>query len=543
MKLAQAQLYFHTLRSLRPAQVLGRVWRAVHTVRPDLSPAPALRAARGWCEPAAREASWLSATRRRFLSVERDVTGAADWNTPDSSKLWLYNLHYFDDLAAEGAASRVTWHRGEIARWIEENPPGAGNGWEAYPLSLRLVNWIKWSLAGNPLGDAAVHSLAVQARFLRASLEHHLLGNHIFANAKALVFAGLFFEGPEADAWLEKGLTLVAREVEEQVLFDGGHFERSPMYHSLFLEDLLDLLNLEASCPGALRGRWSGQPAQWRSTARRMRRWLTLMTHPDGELALFNDCAFGVAPAPDRLHGYARRLGLGPTPLPRAGVQLLPHSGYVRLENEDALALLDVGEIGPSYLPGHAHADSLGFELSLFGERTIVDSGTSDYAASSERLRQRGTAAHNTITVDGQDSSEVWSSFRVARRAEPHELEVDESSSELVVRCGHDGYLRLPGRVVHSRRWTLGAHTLELDDRLDGAFRSAEAAFHLHPAVRPLAADRFALPGAHPLSATFVGGTPSAAPSTWHPRFGASIPNTRVAVALQGRHLQSTFRW
>lgn len=543
MNLATAQLYFHTLRSLRPAQVFGRVWRRVHTVRPDLGPAPARRELRGWRAPAAREASWLSATRRRFLGVERDVTSAADWNAPEATKLWLYNLHYFDDLCAEGAASRAEWHNAGIARWIDENPPGEGNGWEAYPLSLRVVNWIKWSLAGHPLGEVAEHSLAVQARYLRASLEHHLLGNHLFANAKALVFAGLYFEGPEAEAWLAKGLALVAREVEEQVLLDGGHFERSPLYHSLFLEDLLDLQNLAAAGHGSLRGRWSGQPAQWRSTARRMRRWLTLMTHPDGELALFNDCAFGVAPSPDELHGYARRIGLGPTPLPRTGVQLLPHSGYARLETEDALALLDVGEIGPSYLPGHAHADTLGFELSLFGERAIVDSGTSLYESSSERLRQRGTAAHNTVLVDGADSSEVWSSFRVARRAEPHGLEVDESQDELTVRCSHDGYLRLPGRVIHSRRWTLGANTLEVDDRLDGAFQSAEAAFHLHPAVRILSPGRFVLPGGQPLSATFAGGEPSTAPSTWHPRFGSSVPNTRVAVALRERQLRSTLRW
>jgi hypothetical protein len=64
----------------------------------------------------------------RFLSVEREASVAADWNRADWPKLWLYNLHYFDDLNADAAATRVAWHRAFVARWIVENPPAAGNG-------------------------------------------------------------------------------------------------------------------------------------------------------------------------------------------------------------------------------------------------------------------------------------------------------------------------------------------------------------------------------------------------------------------------------
>jgi len=82
-----------------------------------------------------------------------------------------------------------------IKKWVQENPPGEGNGWEPYPISLRIVNWVKWDLAKNCLSDEALHSLAVQARYLLKRPEFHLLGNHLFANAKALIFAGLFFYG------------------------------------------------------------------------------------------------------------------------------------------------------------------------------------------------------------------------------------------------------------------------------------------------------------------------------------------------------------
>src|SRR5690606_25718690 len=162
----------------------------------------------------------------RFLLLnELHDLGETGWDDPGIERLWRYNLHYFDDLNAEGAPDRAGWHRDLILRWIGDNPPGRGSGWEPYPLSLRMVNWIKWHLAGNELPPAALHSLAVQARWLMRRLEFHLLGNHLFANAKALVFAGCFFRGDEADAWLARGLAILRREVPEQILADGGQFE------------------------------------------------------------------------------------------------------------------------------------------------------------------------------------------------------------------------------------------------------------------------------------------------------------------------------
>ncbi len=180
--------------------------------------------------------------RFRFLNQDGGVTGPQDWNDSARDKLWLYNLHYFDDLCAEDAAGRNHWHEALIRRWIDENQPGTGNGWEPYPLSLRIVNWIRYGLNGNVLPKNATQSLAVQARYLRKTIEWHLLGNHLFANAKALLFAGAWFEGREADDWLAEGSRILLRELEEQILPDGGHFELSPMYHVIILEDVLDLL-------------------------------------------------------------------------------------------------------------------------------------------------------------------------------------------------------------------------------------------------------------------------------------------------------------
>ena len=232
----------------------------------------------------------VAADAFRFLNEEHRLASAADWNNPRWQALWLYNLHYFDDLCAQGAVERAGWHEALIGRWIAENPAGQGCGWDAYPSSLRIVNWIKWALSGGELGDATLRSLAVQARCLARNIERYLLGNHLLANAKGLVVAGCDVEGEEAEGWLREGLEILGAQLEEQVLPDGGHFERSPMYHAIVLEDLLDLVNLLAAY-----GMAGDMAERLRAMAPAMISWLRSMTHPDGELAYFNDAAPGVA--------------------------------------------------------------------------------------------------------------------------------------------------------------------------------------------------------------------------------------------------------
>lgn len=539
----RALLYARTIPTLRPAQIIGRLWRVVHKVRIDASPAPSRRAGVSLVPGPGRDPSLIGRDRVRIFGREREITGAGDWNDARESKLWLYQLHYHDDLIAEGAPERALLHDRWIGRWIQENPPGDGNGWEPYPLSIRIVRWIQWALAGGRITPEAVHSLAVQTRYLRDSLEHHLLGNHLFANAKALVFAGLYFEGSEADGWLQRGTELVARELREQVLADGGHFERSPMYHCLFLEDLLDLANLIGGLEHALPARRRELPDELRETIARMRRWMRVMLHPDGSIPFFNDAAFGMAAAPDELEAYARRLECGPGIAPGDGLVALPESGYVRLQAGPAVVICDVGELGPRYLVGHAHADTLSFEASFFGERWFVNSGTSLYGESAERLRQRGTAAHNTIEVDGADSSEVWSGFRVARRARPLDLSFTDEDGVLTLRCSHDGYERLPGRVRHSREWRLDDGSLSIVDRLEGAYTSARSALHLSPEVRVERAGVSLRRGPLSIDVEQQGGRLRCEDGTWHPGFGRTIPNLCLRTTLHSPSLHTRITW
>ena len=540
--LSRLLLYFHTVRYLKPAQILGRLVFRLSRKAPDLRPSPAVRLLSGSWIPCARKSSMSGANTFRFLSVTRELSAATDWNRQDWPKLWLYNLHYFDDLNADDAAARVAWHRALMVRWIAENPPASGNGWEPYPVSLRIVNWVKWALAGNELEAGAVQSLTVQARWLSGRLEWHLLGNHLLANAKALVFAGTFFTGPEGDAWREKGLAILRREHAEQILDDGGHFERSPMYHAIILEDLLDLIQLAVLWSGAVD---AALVAEWRHKATRMLHWLAAMMHPDGGIALFNDAAFGIAPEPAALAVYAAAMGI-PEPQDLSPVTLLAESGYARVQQGAALLLADVGEIGPDYLPGHAHADTLSFELSVFGQRVVMNSGTSEYGLGAERLRQRGTEAHSTVQIDGADSSEVWSGFRVARRARPVGLSVSEDGNAVAVTCAHDGYRRLPGRPLHRRTWRMTTYGLQVCDAIEGGFGEAVARYHLHPAVSISGEGGkgvLRLPDGHTMHWAVTGGSVRVVASTWHPEFGRSIASTCIELVFAGPQATMEFFW
>lgn len=546
-------LYFHTLRYLRLAQMVGRLWYLVYRPGIALRAPPPLRCQSGvWLTACERSALMLDASTFRFLNVSGCLKSAADWDDPGQLRLWRYNLHYFDDLNARDASRRAGWHIALIARWIEDNPPGIGTGWEPYPTSLRIVNWAKWTWRRKAQGhdglDArALDSLSCQVRWLCKKMEFHLLGNHLWTNAKALVFAGTLFDGHEAEHWLQKGLALLERELQEQILADSGHFERSPMYHAIALEDVLDVINLTHMAQDCFSTEFS---QRLKTVATGMLHWLRVMTHPDGRIALFNDAAFDIAPDYEALAGYATRLGVPVNRRALLAVEALPSSGYVRLQNDRAVLICDLAPVGPDYQPGHAHADTLSFELSLDGQRLLVNGGTSTYEPGAERQRQRGSLAHNTVIVDGMDSSEVWGGFRVARRARVFGVRWGEDAQSIWLEGAHDGYHRLPGKVTHQRRWVLQPTGLLIEDRLQGRFNSATVAWHLHPDFLAVEStdESFVFTGTlasgGEMHLSGVSSDRMAAHATaWHPEFGLSMNNTSVTADFQGRTHEMRLQW
>lgn len=475
----------------------------------------------------------LGPARFRFLNCEREVRDAADWDRRDWEALWVYNLHYFDDLNAVESSSRTDWHRAWIARWLKENPPGKGRGWDSYPTSLRLVNWIKWLWSGHEAVSDMVDSMAIQTRWLAARLEHHLLGNHLLANAKALVFAGLAFDGQEADEWLRTGLRLLREQLAEQILPDGGHFELSPMYHALVIEDLLDLVHAGA---GRLEQPTLIELGQY---AARALGWLQALADEQGRPPLLNDSAHGVAPGLGALCDYAARVEVQPD-ASRLQTAQFAHgwsgcccSGYWVLEKGPFRLWFDAAPIGPDYLPGHAHGDMLSVLMNFSGEPVLTDTGVSTYEAGLQRNYERSVAAHNTARIDHLDQAEFWASFRVGRRGYPRNLTLSESGIE----CGHDGFLRQRRGLYHKRALALRADGfIVTDELLAPGTHSFELRWHFAPgtAIDRLGPGQFGL--ANELRMEVEGGEIEVGESRYSPEYGLRLsrPCLRVSGSFCG---------
>jgi uncharacterized heparinase superfamily protein len=322
-----------------------------------------------------------------------------------------------------------------------------------------------------PFRNQLIDSLYVQAAYLERFVESHLLGNHLIENGRALLLAGLFFKEGRARRWRRKGVKILWRELDRQVLADGGHDERSPMYHQLMLgvyrESVESLESAGASVPEGVREKLDD-----------MARWLAIVHHPDGRIALLNDSVFSAAGSAVHLIG-----GVEP---PGDGLTVLEESGYFvfRSHTQGDCLVLDCGPLGPDHQPGHGHCDCLSFELSLAGQRLIVDSGVGTYYGEpSWRHYYRSTRAHNTVQVDGEEQSEIWDRFRAARRARPSGVRWDRSDGVEWVTGAHTGYRRLPGKVEH-RRWVLWIDRRYwlICDRLTGeGSHCLRSYLHFHP--------------------------------------------------------------
>lgn len=534
--------YFNTIKYLRFIQIKGQIKRRLYPAnkyKADTSKEFELTdLVNNWVLPARRKQSLFKRNTFKFGNLSKEISSRNDWNNPNFSKLWLYNLHYFDDLNAIDFNKRIYWHKDLISAWIKNNKPAEGNGWEPYPVSLRVVNWIKWHLGGNSLEENAIHSLLLQVRFLVKNVETHLLGNHLFSNAKALIFAGIFFSHKESENWYQNGLKILMNELSEQILDDGGSFELSTMYHIILLEDLLDIFNIHNAFNREI-------PLNLVNKINLMYQWLKIMCHPDEQISFFNDATHNVSPSYNEIKNYIQRLvksGATEIDIIRETNQSLINlnsSGYSRIQAKNFVLLIDRGSIGPDFLPGHSHADTLSFELSLFDKRVIVNSGISTYEKGIERNFQRGTSAHSTVTIDSQNSSETWGSFRVARRAKIFKFESENNKGRVNISASHDGYHRLKGKPTHSRKWEFSGSVLKITDDIAGkGFHDLVAIFPLHPEIKILNLENqkvFLDVFNNHIEINFNGqGELSIKDSFYYPEFGMSIKNQQLHYKFSG---------
>ena len=294
-------------------------------------------------------------------------------------------------------------------------------------------------------------SLWRQLVVLARNVEDDVLGNHVIRNARALVLGGAAFG---STAMLERGVDLLERELPEQVLPDGGHYERSPVVPP----------------------RRPARPARGRGRGRRVRARRArssgcaasppALGRPDGAPALFNDGGLDLAPALE-------------LPSAEGGLSVFADTGYAVLRTPRVWLAFDCGQPAPPYLPAHAHADALSFQLWVDGRPVVVDPGTFTYEPGAQRDWFRGTRAHSTVAVDG-DQFELWGAFRSGPLPRVELLEATEAELAAAV-TGRTG-------VRHERRIRLDGMELTVVDRLEGSgSRLVESSLPLAPGIDPAA--------------------------------------------------------
>jgi uncharacterized heparinase superfamily protein len=483
----------------------------------------------------------------RHLNEEGPLGRPPDWllGPRDRGRLWTVTLHYHHwawELAAIAAADgSCAAQAGDLYReylddWIKRcdlSRPGALHlAWNSYAIGTRLEQWglsalrlgPGWWSANPEFAQRLLTSLWRQAHHLVNNIEWDLRGNHLVRDAVGLAWAGRFFDGPDAPPWLAQAAQLARDQAREQVLPDGGHFERSPMYHRHVMHDFDTLAHLVKD-PTAR--------TQLSSVVARMQEFASWTRHPDGDVALLNDAALDEEPS-------STQASPAQTATEPRGGRHFADTGLAVWHGAKWTLFFDVGPLGPDYQPGHGHADNLTLECSYGGQRLFVDPGTHSYDHDERRAYDRSTAAHNTVCVDGTDSSEVWHIFRVGRRARPIDVQVTADETHFDAAAAHDGYRHLGG-VIHRRRVQLaGDETLTITDRVEGTgSHQLEGGWLLAPdwIAAPTEGGWILQHTYHRLRVQLLGPRHlelSLENKPWHPRFGIEIPTTRLVWRYAG---------
>jgi len=390
----------------------------------------------------------------KTVSFDKDI----DWNYGANGKLWTYNLNYFEFLLEEGCSKKQGL---ALIKAHIKSFPSLKDGLEPYPLSLKGINWIKF-ISQHAITDTNIDvALFQQFKILEDNLEYHLLGNHLLENGFSLLFGAYYFKDKD---FYRKAKKILKVELEEQILSDGAHFELSPMYHQIIFFRLLDCYNLvknNATFNKELE-------SLLKVKAEKMLGHLKSISFKNGTIPHLNDATDGIAPTTKYLVDYASRLGI------HKNVTPLKECGYRKIETDNYELIVDVGAIGPDYIPGHAHADTFNFVLNINGKPIIVDRGISTYEKNALRQCERVTSSHNTVSINNTSSSDVWSGFRVGKKAVVTILE--DSPTKLL--ANHNGYLN-NYKIVHQREFSYRQNSVLIQDNLL-ANRDEEGTFHLH---------------------------------------------------------------
>ncbi len=456
-----------TVRYLKPSQVLYRINYALRPVsslkkmpfdgevRKDFNLAPV---------PGPAQLLKVDSDQYtvQLLNLKKIYRSEIDWADLEFGRLWNYNLQYADFLKQKDLPIEIREHLIlDLYKWLYDGKLRL----EPYPSSLRIMNVIRFLQQNRESlnhKSRLLDGLNSEIHFLSGRIEYHLSGNHLLENGFALMMGGAFLNQKK---FFQTGKNILKKELTEQILDDGAHYERSPMYHSLMLTRVLEAVSYLPES--------DEMKSSMKEYASRMICWLRNMIFSNGLFAHFNDSTDGVAPGLDAILKLAGNCGVPPDlEIP------LSDSGYRKFKSKDFELIVDVEGIKPDHQPGHAHADSLSFVLHNGNQPVIVDPGVSTYQEGERRNWERSSKAHNVATVQDENSADAWRAFRVGRRPEVTLLK--DTNHELHARLE---YKTRSGKFIKQERIIAAEeHLVSIEDRVM-ADEAATGRFYFAPSV------------------------------------------------------------
>lgn len=460
--------YFHTIRHLSSRQIFYRFYyplkkkfyKASKITSAALSHSQNLPSVPLFAHTAA--AGVFSGNSFTFLNKEAFYPGKINWNEAQHGLLWTFHLNYFDWLDDDS----LTWE--ERFRTVEAFTTEYQRitwGRHIYPSSRRVLNWIRFMLRYPEARSINVLDILWQDA-MRISFfpEFDLSGNHLLENGLALYAAGIFFGERRFQT---AGKKILSRELIEQVLNDGGHFERSAAYHTQLLWRLMQCIEM-----GSIYKQDPPFLQMLRDKAELMLGWITAISSQNGSVAHFGDSNDDMLIPVRKLVDFADHLSL------KVWSAILSDSGYRKIVCGNMELVANVGNIAANYQPGHSHADALSFVLWHCGKEIIVDTGVSTYEADELRQEERSSPAHNTISIRGRNVHDVWRSFRVGRRT-PVIVGEDRPGKLSATIKNYAGT-----GLDHNRSFFCEGEKIRISDKISGKKNQQELLkIHFHPDI------------------------------------------------------------
>jgi len=398
------------------------------------------------------------------------------WRPPSAGAEWIAAWHGFGwiaDLIAGGAARDAA---GDMVRsWLRENNGWHSLAWRSDVLATRVFAWVAHFdeiVRRDPdhsLRRAMLTSMAAQLRHLARTASWEVAGAARLRALKGLI-AGRAALGGSA-VRLAKVVRALEREVQVQVLPDGGHLSRNPSLQLRVLQDLIDTR-------AVLRAARIETPGGLQQAIERMAPMLRFFRHGDRRLALFNDSLEEDGVVIDLVLTRSETKGGAPAQAPQ--------SGFDRLQAGRSLAIVDTGRPPPRGSDQTAHAGTMSFEMSHERERIIVNCGAYRGPKSSWSRVARASAAHSVLVVADTNSTEIREDGALGRGPSSIARERAEHEGQQWISATHDGYRERFG-LTYARQLFLAADGEDLrgEERLTGRPGAAFAVrFHLHPSVQ-----------------------------------------------------------